>query len=71
MDDLITVGVQVDGKLRGEIQLPRDAGKAVACEAALSLTNVVKHLRGRRIQKFIYRTNRIVGIVTVPHGKTD
>lgn len=67
----VTIGVQVDGKLRGAIQIPRDVGEETAYQAALSLPNVVKHLEERRVQKLIYRTNRVVGIVTAPRGKAD
>src|SRR5450432_2014212 len=66
IDAQVTVGVQVDGKLRGSVELPRDASEADARAAALAIPNVAKHLEGRAIKKFIYKAGRIIGIVTGP-----
>ncbi len=62
----MTIGVQVDGKLRGSVELARDASEDDARAAALALPNVAKHLEGRAIKKFIYKAGRIIGIVTGP-----
>ena len=64
IDAQVTVGVQVDGKLRGSVELPRDASEDDARAAALAIPNVAKHLEGRVIKKFIYKAGRIIGIVT-------
>jgi len=64
IDAQVTVGVQVDGKLRGSVELPRDASEDDARAAALAIPNVAKHLEGRAIKKFIYKAGRIIGIVT-------
>jgi leucyl-tRNA synthetase len=64
IDARVTVGVQVDGKLRGSVELPRDAAEADARAAALAIPNVAKHLEGRSIKKFIYKAGRIIGIVS-------
>jgi leucyl-tRNA synthetase len=64
VDATVTLAVQVDGKVRGTIELARDAGEDVARAAALALPNVQKHLEGRKLAKFIYKPGRIVGLVT-------
>jgi leucyl-tRNA synthetase len=64
IDDRVTVGVQVDGKLRGDVEIARDASEDDARTAALAIPNVTKHLEGRTIKKFIYKPGRIIGIVT-------
>jgi leucyl-tRNA synthetase len=64
IDAQVTVGVQVDGKLRGSVELPRDASEDDARAAALAIPNVAKHLEGRVIKKLIYKAGRIIGIVT-------
>jgi len=64
IDERVTVGVQVDGKLRGSVELPRDAPEDDARAAALAIPNVAKHLEGRAIKKFIYKAGRIIGIVS-------
>ena len=66
IDDRVTVGVQVDGKLRGDVEIARDATEDDARAAALAIPNVTKHLEGRTIKKFIYKPGRIIGIVTGP-----
>jgi leucyl-tRNA synthetase len=64
IDERVTVGVQVDGKLRGSVELARDAPEAEARAAALAIPNVAKHLEGRALKKLIYKAGRIIGIVT-------
>ncbi len=62
----VTIGVQVDGKVRGTLDIARDAAESDARAAALAIANVAKHLEGRAIAKFIYKPGRIVGFVTKP-----
>jgi leucyl-tRNA synthetase len=66
IDATVTVGVQVDGKLRGSVELARDASEDAAKAAALALPNVAKHLEGRVVAKTIYKPGRILGLVTKP-----
>jgi leucyl-tRNA synthetase len=66
IDETVTIGVQVDGKLRGDVQLRRDASEDEARATALAIPNVAKHLEGRVVKKFIYKPGRIVGLVTGP-----
>jgi leucyl-tRNA synthetase len=62
----VTIAVQVDGKVRGTVEIARDASEAEARAAALTVANVAKHLDGRTVAKFIYKPARIVGFVTKP-----
>ena len=66
VDALVTLGVQVDGKVRGSVEIARDASEADARQAALGVPNVAKHLEGRAIKKFIYKPGRIISLVTAP-----
>jgi leucyl-tRNA synthetase len=66
VDATATLAVQVDGKVRGTVELPRDASEDVARAAALALPNVQKHLEGRKLVKLIYKPGRIIGVVTGP-----
>ncbi|NYZ13107.1 leucine--tRNA ligase [Azospirillum sp. RWY-5-1] len=63
VDDEITVAVQVNGKLRATIALPRDAAKDVAEAAALGDSNVVKALDGKPVRKVIVVPNRVINVV--------
>jgi leucyl-tRNA synthetase len=65
-DATVTLGVQIDGKVRGSVEIARDASEDDARRAALAIPNVSKHLEGRKISKFIYKPGRIIGIVSAP-----
>jgi len=63
VDDSVTIAVQVNGKLRAIIELPRDASQAVAESAALSEDAVQRALAGKLPRKVIIVANRIVNVV--------
>jgi leucyl-tRNA synthetase len=62
-DEQVTVAVQVNGKLRGTVELPRDAAAREAEEAALALPQVARLLAGRPPRKVVVVPNRIVSVV--------
>jgi leucyl-tRNA synthetase len=62
-DDTLTIGVQVNGKLRGTIEMARDADKSLVEESALALENVRKILEGKPLRRVIVVPNKIVNIV--------
>ena len=43
-EDQVEIGVQVNGKLRDTLALPRDADEDTAREAALALPGVIRYL---------------------------
>jgi leucyl-tRNA synthetase len=61
--DTITVAVQVNGKLRGEIQVPTDVSEAEAIAAAQANEKVQTHTEGKQIVKSIYVPGKIVNLV--------
>jgi leucyl-tRNA synthetase len=63
IDETVTIAVQVNGKLRGTIELPRDAGAGAAEQAALGVPSVHQALDGRTPRKIIVVPNRIVNVV--------
>jgi leucyl-tRNA synthetase len=63
IDDTATVAVQVNGKLRATIQLPRDCDKAEAERMALAEPAVIKALEGKPVKKVVVVPNRIVNVV--------
>ncbi|MCB9965404.1 MAG: leucine--tRNA ligase [Rhodospirillales bacterium] len=63
VQDTITLAVQVNGKVRATITLPKNADEATAKEIALSEPNVQKSLDGKQVRKFIYVPGRIVNVV--------
>jgi leucyl-tRNA synthetase len=62
--DKLTIGVQVNGKLRGTIQLA--AGAAAAIALAVAKDAVASALQGQNIVKEIYVPDRIVNFVVKP-----
>lgn len=64
-DETITIGVQVNGKVRAQITLSPDASEDEAREAALAQDNVQKFIEGdgKAVRKFIYVPGKIVNVV--------
>jgi leucyl-tRNA synthetase len=62
-DDVITLPVQVNGKVRDRIQVPADASEDAVRQAALAAAGVQKYTEGKPIVKVIYAPNRLVNIV--------
>jgi leucyl-tRNA synthetase len=62
-DEQVTIAIQVNGKLRGTLDVPRDTDKAAIENAALELPQVLRWLEGRPPRKVIVVPNRIVNIV--------
>jgi leucyl-tRNA synthetase len=63
VETLLTLPVQVNGKLRGQIQIDVGASKEAVLEAAREEPNVVKYLEGKTVKKEIYVSERLVSFV--------
>ena len=63
LDETLTVAVQVNGKLRGTVELPRDAAQAAAEEAALALPAVAKVCKEKPVRRVIVVPNRVINVV--------
>ena len=59
----ITIAVQVNGKLRDQVQVPAEADENTVKEAALSSPKVKRHLEGKEIKKVIYVPGRLINFV--------
>jgi leucyl-tRNA synthetase len=62
-DEQVTIAVQVNGKLRGTVELPRDASAGDVEQAALALPQIAHQLAGRAPKKVVVVPNRIVNLV--------
>ena len=60
---MVTLAVQVNGKLRGSLDAARDATEAQIRELALAIPNVAKHLEGKTVRKVIVVPGKIGNIV--------
>jgi leucyl-tRNA synthetase len=63
VDETVTIAVQVMGKLRGTIQMPRDAENAVVEQAALALEPVRRAIGNSAPRRVIIVANKIVNVV--------
>lgn len=64
--DTITLAVQVNGKLRGTVEVAVDTEEAVAVEAARADSKVASHLENMTIVKTIYVPGKLVSFVVKP-----
>jgi leucyl-tRNA synthetase len=62
-DEQVTIAVQVNGKLRATLDLPRDATANEVEEAALALPQITRLLDGKPPRKVVVVPNRIVSVV--------
>jgi len=62
-EDMITIVVQVNGKLRDRVTLPADASEADVQAAALATEGVVRHLEGKQPAKVIVVPGKLVNVV--------
>ncbi|MCK4867157.1 MAG: class I tRNA ligase family protein, partial [Alphaproteobacteria bacterium] len=63
VEDTVTVGVQVNGKLRGTIELPVGTDKETAESLALELDGVKRAMDGKPPRKVIVVPDKIVNVV--------
>ncbi|ALA19555.1 MULTISPECIES: leucine--tRNA ligase [unclassified Chelatococcus] len=63
VEDVITLPVQVNGKKRADVTVPRDADNAAVEAAALALEAVQRATEGRPVRKVIVVPQRIVNVV--------
>ena len=63
IENTVTVAVQINGKMRGTIEVERDLNKDEVIKIAKSLDNVAKQIAGIEPKKIIVVPNRIVNIV--------
>lgn len=63
VDSVVSIGVQVNGKVRGVIEVDKDAPEADALKKAMELSGVTNALGGKSPDKVIYKAGRILNII--------
>ena len=63
IENLVELVIQVNGKLRGKIEIETGLGNEEVEVLALKNENVHKHIDGKKIKKFIYIPNKLINIV--------
>lgn len=64
-EDVLTIAVQVNGKLRDTIQAPAGASNQELEESALASSKVRAHLAGKSVKKVIVVPGKLVNIVAI------
>ncbi|MDD5438063.1 MAG: class I tRNA ligase family protein [Patescibacteria group bacterium] len=59
----VTVAIQVNGKLRGEVKVKIDSDQATVQPAAEQEPSVKKYLDGQKVKKVIYVKNKIINFI--------
>jgi leucyl-tRNA synthetase len=62
-DDVIEIGVQINGKARASIQIPADADEASAKAIALEDAKIKEHVADKPIKKVIFVKGRILNLI--------
>jgi leucyl-tRNA synthetase len=62
-DDTVTIGVQVNGKMRGTIETAMDAPEEVALKTAYAVDTVMAALNGKTPDKIIYKAGKILNLI--------
>ncbi len=62
-DEVITVIVQVNGRMRDKIEVEPDAPEEMVKQAALDSPGAQRHIEGKQVAKVIYAPGKVVNIV--------
>lgn len=62
-DNTATIGVQVNGKMRGTIEISIEASEADALAEALKISGVQNALSGKNPDKVIYKAGKILNLI--------
>jgi leucyl-tRNA synthetase len=63
IDDMVTIGVQINGKVRAEITIGINESEIAVKEKVVALPKIQEWLKGSPVKKFIYIPGKIINIV--------
>jgi len=63
VEEVVTVVVQVNGKLRARLSVPRGSAEPTVANAALAEQSVRRHLDGRSIRKRVFVADKLLNLV--------
>ena len=63
-ENLITMIVQVDGKVRDQVEMVLDISEEESTDIVMARSKVKKHVGGRDVIRIIYIPNRLINVVT-------
>lgn len=62
-DDVVTYVIQVNGKVRGRFDLPKDQSETEVMNAAKQHSGVLRYIEGKEIRKVIFVPNKLLNLV--------
>ena len=62
-EDAVELAVQVNGKVRGRVVVPREAPEDEIRAKALAEPRVAEHVQGKQMVKFVVVPGRLVSVV--------
>lgn len=63
VDDMVTLGIQVNGKVRAEITIGKDTNEQDVKNEVMEIPEIQKWTEGKEIKKFIYIAGKIISII--------
>ena len=63
VNEMLTLPIQINGKLRARIEVAADASEDEIVREALASPDVLKRLSGKQIVKTVYAAGRLVNVV--------
>ena len=66
VDTTVTMAVQVLGKLKGTVTVPKDSDQQAVVDAAMALDKVKRQMDGMQIVKVIHVPNKLVNLILKP-----
>jgi leucyl-tRNA synthetase len=63
IENTVTLGVQVNGKVRAEIEIENNESEETVKQRVLNIPEIQKWIGGKEIKKFIYVPGKIISIV--------
>ncbi len=66
VDTTVTMAVQVLGKLKGTVTVPKDSDQQTVVDAAMALEKVKRQMDGMQIVKVIHVPNKLVNLILKP-----
>ena len=63
IDDNLRIAVQVNGKLRSEIEIAKDTEEEIIKSIAINDEKIKKHIEDKQVKKIIYIQGRVLNIV--------
>lgn len=63
VEEAVEIGVQVNGKFRGRINVPREATQDAVQTAALALPDIARYLSASDVKKVVYVPGRLLNLI--------